>query len=357
MLVTPLCRQLGIEYPILNAPMRGGIAGPELASAVSNAGGLGTLGLVGHAASLIGEQILRTRALTRKPFLANLIVAVLLGDELGACFDAGLPILGVFGGDPRPFVADAHRRGVKVIPQVASVAEAVAAAEGGVDAVIAQGVEAGGHVLSTTSLSVLLPAIVDAVRPLPVIAAGGIADGRGLAAALILGAQGVSMGTRFLASEEAWASRAYKELITKSRAEDTVLTGLFNIGWPDAPHRVLRNRAVSEWEDASRPPPGERPAEGTIVGRVYFGGQPREVVRHSTIPPLPGFEGDIQYYCLYAGELCTLVNDIRPAAETLQRGHPRGGACVWCWRFKTVELSSSPSGGLCRASLLSRPSS
>ena len=217
MLTTPLCLQLGVEYPILNAPMGGGIAGPELAAAVSNAGGLGTLGLGALPASLIGEQIRRTRALTSKPFLANLIIAVLQGDELAACFDAGIPILGLFGGDPRPFVADAHRRDIKVIPQVASVAEAVIAAEGGADAVIAQGVEAGGHVLGTTSLSVVLPAIVDAVRSLPVIAAGRIADGRGLVAALALGAQAVSMGTRFLASEEAEASPLQGTAHTKPR--------------------------------------------------------------------------------------------------------------------------------------------
>ena len=178
-LTTSLCHQLGIEHPIMNAPMGGGIAGPELAAAVSNAGGLGAIGLVGLPPRFIGEQIRRTRALTGKPFLANLVVATLRGGEIDACFDAGISILGLFGGDPRPFVADAHRHGSKVIPQVASVAEAAAAAEAGVDAVIAQGVEAGGHVLGTTSLSIVLPAIVDAVRPIPVIAAGGIADGRG----------------------------------------------------------------------------------------------------------------------------------------------------------------------------------
>src|SRR5215469_11664620 len=317
MLTTPLCRQLGIELPILNAPMGMGIAGPELAAAVSNAGGLGTLGSLPLASS-IGEQIRRTRALTSKPFLANLIIAVLQGDELAACFDAGPPILGLFGGDPRPFVQDAHRRGIKVVPQVASVAEAVAAVEGGVDAIISQGVEAGGHVLGTSSLSVVVPAIVDAVRPVPVIAAGGIADGRGLVAALALGAQAVSMGTRFLASDEAAASPMYKELITRSRAEDTVLTGLFDIGWPGAPHRVLRNRVVSEWEDAGRPPPGKRPGEGTIIGRVRLAGQSIEVVRYSVMPPLPGFEGDAEYCCLYAGESCTLVNDIRPAAHIVR---------------------------------------
>jgi len=125
------------------------------------------------------------------------------------------------------------------------------------------------------------------------------------------------MGTRFLASDEAAASLLYKERITRSHAEDTVLTELFNIGW-DAPHRVLRNRAVSEWEDAGRPPPGKRPGEGTIIGRVNVAGQSIDLVRHSVTPPLPGFEGDAEYCCLYAGQSCTLVSDIRPAAQIVR---------------------------------------
>src|SRR5260370_13374353 len=142
MLTTPLGRQLGIEHPILNAPMGGGIAGPELAAAVSNAGGLGTLGLVALPPQFIGEQIRRTRALTGKPFLANLVVATLRGGEIDACFDAGISMPGLFGGDPQPFVADAHRRGIMVIPQLASVAQAGAAAEPGRDAGMRQGREA-----------------------------------------------------------------------------------------------------------------------------------------------------------------------------------------------------------------------
>lgn len=97
--------------------------------------------------------------------------------------------------------------------------------------------------------------------------------------------------------------------------DDLVLTGLFDIGWPDAPHRVLRNKAVAEWEAAGRPASGNRPGEGAIIGRVAIGGHPIDVIRHSVVAPLPGFEGDVEYACLYAGESCTLVNDIRPAAE------------------------------------------
>jgi NAD(P)H-dependent flavin oxidoreductase YrpB (nitropropane dioxygenase family) len=126
------------------------------------------------------------------------------------------------------------------------------------------------------------------------------------------------MGTRFLASEEAHVSRAYKERIIHSRAEDTVLTNLFDIGWPSAPHRVLRNRAVIEWEAAGRPAAGQRPGEGSIIGRVTIGGQAMNVMRYSVVPPLMGFEGDLEYACLYAGQSCTLVHDIRPAADIVR---------------------------------------
>lgn len=228
------------------------------------------------------------------------------------------PVLVLFWGDPAPHVAEAHRHGMRVIVQVGSVDEARAAARAGVDAIIAQGVEAGGHVRGTVSLSTLVPAVVEAVKPLPVIAAGGIADGRGLVWGLGLGAQAVSMGTRFLCSDEAAAASAYKERVARSTADDTVLTELFDIGWPDAPHRVLRNKAVMEWETAGRPPSGHRPGEGTIVGRVAIAGTTLEIPRYAAAAPLPGFQGDLEYAALYAGESCTRVDDIRPAAEIVR---------------------------------------
>ncbi len=206
---------------------------------------------------------------------------------------------------------------MKVFLQVGSVDEAKTAAEAGVDAIIAQGVEAGGHVKGTVSLSALLPAVVAAVRPVPVIASGGIATGRGLVAALSLGAQGISVGTRFLASEEAFIPPEYKERILRSRAEDTVYCQLFDIGWP-APHRVLRNKAVAEWEEAGRPFPGHRPGEGTIIGSLPRGGKTLDVVRYSAMVPAPGFVGDLEYAALYCGESCSLVNDIKPAAHIVR---------------------------------------
>jgi NAD(P)H-dependent flavin oxidoreductase YrpB (nitropropane dioxygenase family) len=315
MLKTRLCRDLAIDHPIFSAPLGGGNAGPELAAAVSNAGGLGLLGMGGLPAPAIREQIRDTRNRTSKPFGVGLLLPLLQGGEVEACVEERVSVLLLFWGDVAPHVEKAKRAGIRVFAQVGSVAEAKAAAAAGVDGIVAQGFEAGGHVRGTTSLVSLVPAVLQAVAPLPVIAAGGIATGRGLIAALGLGAQAVLMGTRFVASEEARAAREYKERIVRARAEDTVHTMLFDIGWPNAAHRVIRNKAVDEWEAAGCPPSGQRPGEGTIVGRMPNEG---EVPRYFVGSPLMGFEGDLDYTVLYAGESCSLVNDIKPAAAIVR---------------------------------------
>jgi nitronate monooxygenase/enoyl-[acyl-carrier protein] reductase II len=173
-------------------------------------------------------------------------------------------------------------------------------------------------VKSRTSLSTLLPAVVEAVTPVPVLAAGGLANGRGVVAALSLGAQAVSMGTRFLCSAEAAATQAYKERVVRSTAEDTVYTMLFDLGWPDAAHRVLRNTAFAEWEAAGRPASGQRPGEGTIVGTVSLAGTTLEVPKYGALMPLASFSGDMESIALLAGESCSLVHDIKPAAQIVQ---------------------------------------
>ena len=318
MLKTLLCRQLGIEYPLFSAGMGGGMAGPELVAAASNAGACGVLGMGGLPAPYIRQLIQQTRMLTDKPFGVNILLPILQEGQIESCLDEQVPILVLFWGDPTPYVREAHRRGTKVFVQVGSVEEAQTAVRAGVDAIIAQGVEAGGHVKSTSALSTLVPAVLEAVEPVPVIAAGGIANGRGLVAALSLGAQAVSMGTRFLASEETRVVRAYKERVVQSRAEDTVLTLLFDIGWPDAPHRVLRNKVIEEWEMAGRPANGRRPGEGSIVGTMPIADTVVEVVKYMVFPPLTGFTGDIDYAVLYAGESCGLVRDIKPAGQIVR---------------------------------------
>jgi NAD(P)H-dependent flavin oxidoreductase YrpB (nitropropane dioxygenase family) len=318
MRATPFARRLGVELPIFSAPMGGGTAGPALTAAVSNAGGCGLLGLGGVPAAAVPALIAATRAATERPFGAGLLLPLLDPAALEACLAAKLACLVLFWGDVGPFVARAHAHGTRVVAQVGSLAEAEAAARAGADAVIAQGVEAGGHVRGTTALGVLLPALAGALRPLPVLAAGGIATGAGVAAALAAGAQGVVLGTRFLASPEAAASDEYKRRIVAARAEDTVHTTLFDGGWPDAPHRVLTNRAVREWEAAGSPAPGARPAEGSVIGRIRLGDQLQDVPRYSLVSPLASFEGDHELAALYAGQSCGLVGDVVPAARSVR---------------------------------------
>jgi NAD(P)H-dependent flavin oxidoreductase YrpB (nitropropane dioxygenase family) len=319
MLKTEVCERLGIEHPIFSVGFGPG-AGPDLVAAVSNAGALGVLGGGGSLPlPYLRDQIRRVRALTTKPFGVNVILEHIEAGRIEAFIDEGVPLLVFFWGDPRPYVEPAHRNGVKVAIQVGSVQEAAAAADAGVDFVIAQGVEAGGHVRGTTALSVLVPAVVDTIYPLPVIASGGVADGRGLVAALSVGAQGVSMGTRFVASEEAFVPRLYKERIVSATAEDTVYAeDLFNAGWENAPHRVLRNAIVNEWEAAGRQPSGRRPGEGTTVGSRTRNGETLEIPKYAAYMATPEFSGDLEYLPFWAGQSCSLVHDIKPAGQIVR---------------------------------------
>jgi nitronate monooxygenase len=218
---TRLCGELGIEYPILSVGF-GVSAGPALAAAVSSAGGCGVLG-AGEgvmAGAELRRRVAQVRRLTDRPFGVNFVVAP-LGDRFASdedrlrvreriadAVEERVPLIVLFWGDPAPFVEEARSSGVKVLVQVGSVGEAEAAAAAGVAAVIAQGIEAGGQLRRTASIWDLLPAVVEAVTPLPVLASGGIGNGAGIARALRLGAQGVSLGTRFVASEEAWIHSA-----------------------------------------------------------------------------------------------------------------------------------------------------
>jgi len=323
---TPLCRQLGIEYPVFSVGFASG-ARAELVAAVSNAGGFGVLGASGMRPEDIRKEIARTRALTDRPFGVNVIIdeeddedREFIRNGLLAASGERVAALVLFWGDPAPHVEPAHHHGVKVLIQVGSVSEAESATEAGVDAVIAQGVEAGGHVRGTTSIWELLPAVVEAIAPLPVLASGGIGDGAGLAKALRLGAQGVSLGTRFVASDEAWIHPEYKRRVVASSAEDTVYTAdLYDVWWPDAPHRTLRNKTFEEWEAAGRPPSGERPEEGASIGtRRLASGEIQVWPRYATGMLTPGFEGDVDYAPMWAGESCSVVNDVKPAAEIVQ---------------------------------------
>ena len=220
-MMTALCERLGIETPIIQAPMSGAV-GPALAAAVSNAGGLGTLALWSADIETLRRQVRETRALTSKSFAVNLNLEIPQEERLEACLQERVPIISFFRRHPSALFARAKAGGAIVLHTVSTAKEARNAVESGVDFVVAQGGEAGGHVRGTVATMPLVPAVVDAVGPVPVVAAGGIADGRGLAAALALGASGAWIGTRFLASNEVAIHPHYRERLLQATEDDTV---------------------------------------------------------------------------------------------------------------------------------------
>jgi nitronate monooxygenase len=321
MLRTRICDLFGIEFPIISAGM-GGVAGADLAAAVSEAGGLGTLGLAALSREGIRNEITAAQARTRKPLAANLLVPFLRPGIVETMADTGLAAVTFFWGDPRDYheaINTLHKTGTKVIWQCGAVDEARWALDAGADAVMAQGFEAGGHVRGQVTTLALVPEIRDALIDLPLIAAGGIADGRGLVAAIALGADAAAFGTRFLASVEAAAHPLYKERVLAAHASDTVHTTLFDIGWPDAPHRVLRTAVVDEWEHAGRPAPGKRPGEGETIVRMRRADVEVPLVNYTVMPPAAYVEGEIDRLAFYAGQSCSLVNEILPAGEIVRQ--------------------------------------
>lgn len=312
---TDLCAQLGIELPIILAPM-GGAVGPELTAAVSNAGGLGMIPLWYLDDHAVRAGIRAVRALTTKPFGVNLNLNWPQEERLAICLDEGVSIVSTFWGDPAASIARAHAAGATVFHTAGSVDEARRAADAGADVIVAQGWEAGGHIRGTIATLALVPAVVDAIRPIPVAAAGGIADGRGLAAILALGASAAWIGTRFLSSPEATIHPRYRDRIVAAGTDDTYYsTTLYDIGWPDAGHRVLRNKTVEAFEAAGSPPSGSRPGEGEIVATSPFSG---DAVRYSISGASAGMAGDIDALAMWAGQGVGLVSRAQQAREIVR---------------------------------------
>ena len=313
-LSTPLCALLGVEVPIVQAPI-GSATCPELAAAVSGAGGLGTLALTWTAPEACAQRIRRTRALTERPFAVNLVLDWDQRERIAVCAREGVPVISTFWGDPGPVAGPIHDAGAVHLHTAGSVAEAVAAAEAGVDVIVAQGIEAGGHVRGTTTTLTLVPAVVDAVGAVPVIAAGGIGDARAVVAALSLGAQGVWIGTRFLLADEANVHPAYRERVLAAEAGDTVYTEAFDGGWPNASHRVLRNATLTAWEAAGRPVSPHRPGEGDAVATAPNGAA---LERYHMAMPQAGTNGDVEEMALYAGQGVGLARASAPAADIVR---------------------------------------
>lgn len=319
MLRTKVCEILGIEVPIFTAPMGPDITSPELAAAVSNAGGLGIISFGAKPPSLFRQTLARMRELTDKPFGVNFLLEAPfpIEEQFKISLEEQVPVLSFFWGDSSPYIARAHAAGSKVIDQVGSVKAAERSVQAGVDVVIAQGVEAGGHVAGQVTTMVLVPRVVDAVSPVPVVAAGGIGDARSLVAALALGAEGVVLGTRLLATPEANAHPIYKQKIVEASEEDTVRTTLFGGGWPNAFHRALRTPFVEQWLMEEARGSEQRPDE-PIIGEIDFAGQRIPVQRFMSLPPMNGATGEIEAMAMLAGQSVGFANEIKPAADIIK---------------------------------------
>jgi nitronate monooxygenase len=319
---TPLVDILGCEYPILLAGM-GGVSRHELAAAVSNAGGFGCMGMVREPSALIRREVEAYRQLSSRPFAINIIPAstdpAVLKEQVATCLSLKVPAIELFWDVDKPLVRHLKAEGVLVLHQVGTRQAAEDAIQAGADVIIVQGIEAGGHIHGLTSLFGLLPEVV-AISPVPVVASGGIASGQALVAALALGAQGVNIGTAFLATHESYAHLHHKERIVKAQADDTVFSHQFFRNWTiPAAVRVLENavtRGDYQKEYETRQTPVIAQQDG---GSVYL---------FATDSPLRDGVGQLDDMPIYAGQSCGQVHDIVSAKERLHQMLDQANTCL-----------------------------
>ena len=292
---TKVTEILGIEYPIIQGGMAW-VAEHHLAAAVSNAGGLGLIGAASAPAEVVRDEIRKCKALTDKPFGVNVMLLNPNADEVAAILvEEGVKVVTTGAGNPSKYMEMWKNAGIKVIPVVASVAMAKLMQRGGADAVVAEGMESGGHIGSTTTMS-LVPQVVDAVT-IPVIAAGGIADGRGLAAAFMLGAQAVQIGTRFVVATESIVHKNYKEMLIKAKDIDSAVTGMST----GHPVRSIRNKMTREYLKLEK-----EGAEFMELEKLTLGSLRKAVI-----------EGDVVNGTIMAGQIAGLVKKEQSCAEII----------------------------------------
>ena len=305
MLRTPLCDVLGVELPIILAPM-GSATSAEFAAAVSNQGGLGSIGTLFRTTAAIKRDIDVVRELTKRPYAVNHIPQVLDAEAFRYTLAARPAVISFALGDPGDLVRQAHDAGARVMVMVTTVGQAIEAAKRGVDVIIAQGGEAGGYGGSVSTM-VLVPQVVDAVSPIPVVAAGGIFDGRGLAAALVLGAAGANLGTRFLASDEAPIPDEWRKAIIAANSEDTMKADVLNdisplpgtVGY-NTVLRSLHTEFLDEWSAQRDEAHRER---DRLLGHILS--THRAGRQHDTL--------------LTAGQTAGGITEVRPVAEIMRR--------------------------------------
>jgi NAD(P)H-dependent flavin oxidoreductase YrpB (nitropropane dioxygenase family) len=311
---TAFAESLGLRFPIFQAPV-GSVAGPELAAAVSQAGGMGALALTWTSPDDTRRLITQVRTQTEKPFQTNFVLAF-PSKSLAAALEAGVRVVTFSWGSPSHEVPLLKSFGARFGVQATTAEGARRALALGADFLICQGIEAGGHVQATRSLDEILPEIIEAAQGTPVVAAGGIGDGKAIARVLAMGASGAMLGTRFVATRESLAHEIYKRRLVEARAQDTALTVCFDGGWPYAAQRVLRNSTLEHWEAAGCPPAGRRPGEGDRLASEPGG---REFLRYDDTPPRATMQGDPEAMCLYAGTSCDEVHEILPVHELMQK--------------------------------------
>ena len=293
---TALCELFDIEYPVIQGGMAW-LGTAELVSAVSEGGGLGLIGAGNAPPSWVREQIRLTRERTDKTFGVNIMLMSPFVEEIiQVVLEEGVPIVTTGGGNPGVYISTFKQAGIKVMPVVSSVALAQRLERAGADALVAEGLESGGHVGETATMA-LVPQVVDSVT-IPVVAAGGIGDGRGLAAALSLGAQGVQLGTRFVCAEECVAHANFKQKLLQARDRATVVTG-YSTGHPV---RCIENRLARQFQALEK--------SGASVEELELLGQGKL--------ELATLEGDIENGSVMAGQICGLIKEVKPAAVIIK---------------------------------------
>jgi len=296
MLKTKICEILSIDYPIIQGGMAW-VSDSFLAAAVSEAGGLGVIAAGNAPSDWVENEILKAQDMTDKPFGVNImLLSPFVDDVVNVVLKHGVKVVTTGAGNPGKYMKDFKSIGAKVIPVMPSVALAKRMEDIGADAVIAEGMESGGHIGELTTMAIV-PQIVDALN-IPVIAAGGIADGRGLVAALALGAEGVQMGTRFVASKECSIVEAYKESIVKAKDRDTVVTGRST----GHPVRILKNKLAREFMKLEANGATKEELEKFGEGKLRLAAR----------------EGDIQNGSVMAGQIAGLIKDIKPVKEIIE---------------------------------------
>jgi NAD(P)H-dependent flavin oxidoreductase YrpB (nitropropane dioxygenase family) len=317
---TRFTKAYGVEHPIAAAGMAFAGMVPSFTIAAANSGVMASFAGVGLMPTPVIEQRIRqVQAATNKPFHVNFITVYTQDEHIDLCVSLKVRAVSFHWGGPKTeWIAKLKTAGIAVWEQVGSVADARKAVAAGIDCIVAQGAEAGGHNYGELPTFALVPAVRDAIGDTMLLAAGGIADGRGLAASLALGADGAWIGTRFVATNEGHVHEAYKSKLVQANGTDTTKTRIFGKHHPDFnPIRVLRNRVVEQWNDRADDVPTDNSKE-VLVGSMDMFGVPTELRKFTNLVPMPDAQGDFEELPLLAGQGVGLIKSIEPISAVVR---------------------------------------